>query len=412
MSDATLPDPHLTDPDPLHPAGHGLGRHAAVPTGAVPTGTGPDGVDPSLPGVSGAAPDVTRHDLSFTGSAGEYFRLWIVNVALTLVTLGVYLPWARVRTRQYFYGHTWLDGQNFEYRANPAALLRGYLLVGALFGLYSYASQRELYWLALPLIVLYVALYPWLVWRSLRFQAANTVHRGLNFSFHGTAGESYVAYGAANVAASIAGIFALPWAWFMQRQYQVRGLGYGQARGHFRGDVAPFYIIGLTSLGLSLAGGVVALLLGGLVAGAWSALNGELRAGADFEDLFSGPTVWIFAGVAYVSFLLLYTVAWQYVRGATMRYVLNNAELGGVVRTGATFSPWGLVWLSVTNSLAQVVTLGLATPWAAVRRARFILAGVHVRTITDLDHFRGQAQQPGSALGEAASELLDIQVGF
>ena len=120
----------------------------------------------------------------------------------------------------------------------------------------------------------------------------------------------------------------------------------------------------------------------------------------------------IFLGVAYVSFLLLYTVAWQYVRGATMKYVLNNAELGGVVRSGATFSPWGLVWLSVTNSLAQVVTLGLATPWAAIRRTRYVLDGVHVRTIADLDHFRGQAQQPGSALGEAATELLDIQVGF
>ncbi|GGK87468.1 hypothetical protein GCM10010844_02520 [Deinococcus radiotolerans] len=360
-----------------------------------------------------AVPDVTRHDLRFTGTAGEYFRLWIVNVALTLVTLGIYLPWARVRTRQYFYGHTWLDGQNFEYRANPAALLRGYVLVGALFVLYSFAMQRELYWLGFPLLLLYVVLYPWLVWRSLRFQAANTFHRGLNFSFNGTAGESYVAYGAANLASSIAGIFALPWAWFMQRQYQVKGLGYGQARGHFRGDVAPFYMIGLTSLGLSVAGGVIALLLGGVVAAAWSTLSGELNTGTgDLWERVSPTTFAVFAVVAYVSFLLLYVVAWQYVRGATMRYVLNNAELGGVVRSGATFSPWALVWLSVTNSLAQVVTLGLATPWAAVRRTRFVLGGVHVRTITDLDHFRGQVQLPGTALGEAATELLDIQVGF
>ena len=392
MSEFPLPDPRP------------LGRHEVLLPGPPVARVPEDGA---------ARPNVVRHDLRFTGSAGEYFRLWIVNVALTLVTLGLYLPWARVRTRQYFYGHTWLDGQNFEYRANPAALLRGYLLVGALFVLYSFAMQRELYWLGLPLLLAYVGLYPWLVWRSLRFQAANTFHRGLNFSFHGSAGESYVAYGAANLAASVAGIFALPWAWFMQRQYQVKGLGYGQARGHFRGDVAPFYLIGLTSLGLSLAGGVVALLLGGAVAAAWSTLSGELTAGTgELWERVSGTTWAIFAAVAYVSFLLLYVVAWQYVRGATMKYVLNNAELGGVVRSGVTFSPWGLVWLSVTNSLAQVVTLGLATPWAAIRRTRYVLNGVHVRTITDLDHFRGQAQRPGTALGEAATELLDIQVGF
>ncbi|WP_189072016.1 YjgN family protein [Deinococcus sedimenti] len=397
--------------EPTTPESRPLGRHD--PTGTRPTSAALADGPPAPMGGPADPPDVMRHDLSFTGSAGEYFRLWIVNVALTLVTLGIYLPWARVRTRQYFYGHTWLDGQNFEYRANPAALLRGYLLVGALFLLYGYSLDRELYWLMIPILLLYAGAYPWLVWRSLRFQAANTFHRGLNFSFHGTAGESYVAYGAANLAASVAGIFALPWAWFMQRQYQVRGLGYGQARGHFRGDVAPFYLIGLTSLGLSVGGVIVALLLGGMVAGAWSALSGELTSGrGEIWDRVSPTTLWIFAGVAYVSFLLLYVVGWQYVRGATMKYVLNNAELGGVVRSGATFNPWGLVWISVTNSLAQVLTLGLATPWAAIRRARFVLLGTHIRAITDLDHFRGQAQLPGTALGEAASELLDIQVGF
>lgn len=47
---------------------------------------------------------VTEYPVAFTGTADEYFRLWIVNVALTFVTLGLYLPWARVRNRQYFSG--------------------------------------------------------------------------------------------------------------------------------------------------------------------------------------------------------------------------------------------------------------------------------------------------------------------
>ncbi|MBZ9711800.1 YjgN family protein [Deinococcus multiflagellatus] len=362
-----------------------------------------------------APPTVLHHPVSFTGQAGEYFRIWIVNVALTLVTFGLYMPWARVRTRQYFYGHTWVDGQNFEYRANPWALLRGYLLIGGLSVLYALALQsQDLKYILLGvlLLLIYAGFYPWLVRQSLRFQAVNTFHRGLNFSFHGSVGQAYVAYGAANLAASFTSGLALPWAWFMQRRYQLDHLAYGTARTHFRGDVAPFYLIGLTGLGLVIGGGVALGLLLVLVAGGAAALSGGDFLGMDPD---SDTVGWGFlaAGAAvYVGVLALYALAWQYVRAAVMAYVLNHAELGGVVRTGASFSPWRLVWIGVTNSLAQLLTLGLATPWAAVRRTRYIMGGIQVRSLVPLDTFMGQATTGESALGEAASELLDIQVGF
>ena len=66
----------------------------------------------------------------FTGSGGEYFRIWIVNVALTVLTLGIYAAWAKVRTRRYFYANTVLDGQPFDYLARPGAIFRGYMIVG------------------------------------------------------------------------------------------------------------------------------------------------------------------------------------------------------------------------------------------------------------------------------------------
>ena len=30
------------------------------------------------------------HTLAFTGSGSEYFRIWIVNIVLTVLTLGIY----------------------------------------------------------------------------------------------------------------------------------------------------------------------------------------------------------------------------------------------------------------------------------------------------------------------------------
>src|SRR5262249_61989039 len=70
-----------------------------------------------------ALPPPTRAE--FLGSGGEYFRIWIVNVSLTLATLGIYSPWAKVRRAQYFHRNLRLAGAGFDYDANPWAILRG-----------------------------------------------------------------------------------------------------------------------------------------------------------------------------------------------------------------------------------------------------------------------------------------------
>ena len=57
------------------------------------------------------------HEFSFTGNAKEYFGIWIVNLLLSIITIGIYTAWAKVRRQRYFYGNTWMDGHNFEYHA-------------------------------------------------------------------------------------------------------------------------------------------------------------------------------------------------------------------------------------------------------------------------------------------------------
>ncbi len=42
-------------------------------------------------------PTRTTTPLEFHGSGGEYFRIWIVNLCLTIVTFGIYTAWAKVR---------------------------------------------------------------------------------------------------------------------------------------------------------------------------------------------------------------------------------------------------------------------------------------------------------------------------
>ena len=50
--------------------------------------------------------------LRFNGNGAEYFGIWIVNLLLSIVTLGIYSAWAKVRRLQYFYRHTELAGSS------------------------------------------------------------------------------------------------------------------------------------------------------------------------------------------------------------------------------------------------------------------------------------------------------------
>src|SRR5512134_4148578 len=71
--------------------------------------------------------------LEFSGSGGEFFRVWIVNLLLTIVTLGFYTPFARRRTAQYFYSHTLVADSPLEFTAQQRKMVFGFLLLVALY---------------------------------------------------------------------------------------------------------------------------------------------------------------------------------------------------------------------------------------------------------------------------------------
>jgi uncharacterized membrane protein YjgN (DUF898 family) len=64
----------------------------------------------------------------FLGSGSEYFRIWIVNLLLSVLTVGIYSAWAKVRREQYFHRATRLAGAAFDWDASPIAILRGRVL--------------------------------------------------------------------------------------------------------------------------------------------------------------------------------------------------------------------------------------------------------------------------------------------
>src|SRR3569623_2722255 len=61
-----------------------------------------------------AEPTSGPQHFEFTGTGPEYFRIWIVNLLLTLSTLGIYTAWAKVRRVQYFYRNTRVADSVFD----------------------------------------------------------------------------------------------------------------------------------------------------------------------------------------------------------------------------------------------------------------------------------------------------------
>lgn len=74
--------------------------------------------------------DNSRHSFVFTGKGGEYFLICLVNFLLTIITLGIYGPWALIKCRRYIYQHVTLKGQPFSYKGTGGAIFVSMLLIG------------------------------------------------------------------------------------------------------------------------------------------------------------------------------------------------------------------------------------------------------------------------------------------
>lgn len=192
----------------------------------------------------------------FSGAGGEYFKIWIVNVLLSIVTLGIYSAWAKVRNKQYFYGNTTLDGASFEYTANPVRILLGRLIAIAFYIAFVASSQFSPM-LALILVLVLFFLIPFIVVSSLRFNARHSAYRNVSFRFHGRYWEAIAVFVGWPILAMLSLTILLPFAWKRQMEFMVNNHAYGTERFSLKTEVGPFYGIYLILIGISMVFSIV-----------------------------------------------------------------------------------------------------------------------------------------------------------
>lgn len=382
--------PERTDaPEPLRDASEGP---APEPHGGARFGGPPSGDGDGRGGPSRANP--TPYPVVFNGRAGEYFGIWIVNVSLTLLTLGIYSAWAKVRTKRYFYGNTSIAGESFDYHARPVTILIGRLIaVGVLIVL---NIMTNIHWAtSLVATLAYIVFLPWVIVRGYSFNANMTSYRTLRFHFEGRVRDALMAYFVWPFL-SVLSLGALVPFGSRARARFLGGHRYGQARLRIDPPVRPFYrALGQTALVVLGAIAACAAVFGLSVA--LDAVGGD--------GLFTGVSALIFAVAFYPAIFVV--PVWY--RALSRNIVFGAMRLDGGHTFRSTVAPKRIVFIAVTNVLAILATLGLAYPWASIRMTRYLAANTTVLAASDLDEFAAaQRDETGAAQGE----LLDLDGGF
>ncbi|HHE74335.1 MAG TPA: DUF898 domain-containing protein, partial [Desulfobacteraceae bacterium] len=185
---------------------------------------------------------VSKVPFEFSGSGSEYFKIWLVNIILSVITIGIYSAWAKVRRKQYFYGSTKLFGSSFEYLADPVKILKGRLIVVGFFILYSALSNL------LPLVsgimsLVFILILPWLIVRSLVFNARNSALKNVRFGFKGSIKEAVKVYILWPLAAALTLGALSPYVFFRQKKFVVENTVYGRTAFVFTATAREYYRI-------------------------------------------------------------------------------------------------------------------------------------------------------------------------
>jgi uncharacterized membrane protein YjgN (DUF898 family) len=207
--------------------------------------------------------------IEFTGKGGEYFGIWIVNLLLSIVTLGIYSAWAKVRRMKYFYNNTKIDGVGFDYHASPKAILKGRIIAFLVFILYAVLSKFSPILGLLMLLALFIAT-PWIIVRSMIFNARNSSHRGLRFDFTGKTMEAAKVFIGYPLLVVITLGLAIPFVAQRTNKFLFENHQFGASNFKSEALVKDFYMVYLKLFGFLIALGLVftfamKALVGGMV---------------------------------------------------------------------------------------------------------------------------------------------------
>ena len=310
------------------------------------------------------------------------------NLFLSIITLGIYSAWAKVRRISYFRSHTSIESSEFAYHATGLQILKGRALAIGLFLSISVANAFLPFvsLLFYPLIFLSI---PWLINNSMRFNARMTSFRNVRFNWRGTYWKSFF-YFLVSPLLSFASVgFLLPWLSKKYYSYYISHHTFGketfQANIETKDLVVPYLV--------SFIAPVFAALL----------LYFSLFPNAE------GVSVW---QMLILLAIFILPVSNFIYRIFCRNVALSSSQIPVLADFSSRISPLKLAWVMFTNAIAVILSLGLLLPWTQIRLYRHLCEGTSYRMTGDLNKVIGSNVGEEGSFGEEFSEMQDFEAIF
>jgi len=394
-----------------------------------------------------------RHDVTypveFNGKTSEYFKIWIVNIFLTIITLYIYSAWAKVRTKRYFYGNTSIDGSTFEYHATGKQLVVGRLIAAALLITYT-ASQGISGTLTLVAFTTMLVMFPWAIWRSLKFNARASSFRNIRFGFDGKAATPYINFLIIPlIVVALIGIAS----YFVYRQYgpvdfndptstspqllAIAGAGfliifiavvsiiipflhrnlisyshnnhrYGTAK--FAAGIKTGRIYGIHFVALLLSFLALAL-VSVLIFAAFKLFTSPdfIRQNVELIERLQPHRETIASVAIYLIMIPATGLAVAYFQSSIRNHRYNVTTIGSGVKLNSGVGTWSLWWLSFSNLMLILLTIGLAYPYTKIRSARYFARHTSVTVAGGLESFTENERTRLNVMGEEMADAFDVE---
>lgn len=386
---------------------------------------------------------IDAYPTEFSGSGSEYFRVWIVNILLTVVTFGLYTPFARRRTAQYFWGHTVVAGSPLEFTAQQKKMVIGFLLFAGLYIAFNLASETGQDTVVALMMFAAAALSPYIWASAMRFRLNATRWRGVRLQFTASWREVYRASWP---------VFALALLWFaaffvldplfpdglgeeedasiegwpvilgvigvtlvlsvlciirLEFNYKsllvARGRIGGQA-GRWKPVFGDFVRIWLATVGVFLLS-ILAMVALFAVAGGTAFLGSSSKSGL---ALFLAM---LFAFVLGFAAIFVGSAPARAYREARMfRLVWNNIGVSRIARFKCDLSVWRYVRLRTFNVILTIITLGFYRPFALVSEYKMKADSVTLHVKGSLDQLAGQLAREEQGFADAIADAAGLDL--
>jgi uncharacterized membrane protein YjgN (DUF898 family) len=338
--------------------------------------------------------------VKFHGNGTEYFAIWIVNLLLSIITLGIYSAWATVRTHRYFYSNTEIEGHRLSYLAEPMQILRGRIIAVLLLAAYLIISNFSPI-AGVVVILLFALATPFIICLGVRFRMRMMAYRHVRFNFKMRFGRAFFIFIFLPIVAVCTLYLATPWVLKKIDEFLYENMEYGNKTFKPKLAAGEYYIAAIISGGITIVG---ILIIG------FSFAIGMGVAKFDLESMSVGNILTLFFIV--MSYFIIIVAATSYYKALIRNHVYNNTKIQDVTNFESTVKFIPLVILNASNYLMLIFTLGLAIPWVKVRTARFYAEATNVTILSGINDVLAESGNQDSAVADEVIGAFNIDISI